>query len=70
MNASDPTIPAETPELELKSDIAPGAHKLPLVGIFTSHAVPFTSGVGQVPGLQLIGLFHLARKLNDFSRTI
>jgi hypothetical protein len=52
VHPSAPDTPAETPFAEFLSGTAPGLRLLPQVGIFTSHAVPFSSGPGQVPGIR------------------
>ena len=53
VHPSDPGAPAETPAIEFENDTSPGLHLVPQVAVFTSHAVPFHSGPGQVPGIRL-----------------
>jgi hypothetical protein len=53
VHPSDPGAPAETPAIEFENDISPRLHLVPQVAVFTSHAVPFQSGPGQVPGIRL-----------------
>jgi len=50
VHPSAPDVPAEHPARDFQSDVYPGLFELQPIVFWTTHAVPFASGPGRLPG--------------------
>jgi hypothetical protein len=55
VHPSAPDVPAEHPARDFQSDVYPGLFELQPIVSWTTHAVPFASGPGRLPGKLILG---------------